>query len=234
MTEETNNNKYRKIKDLRDDERPRERLLSNGASSLSDAELLAIVIRDGVKGYSALDISRDLIEKYNGLNQLASCDFSEFKFFKGIGPARSITLSAVFELGRRIQATPLDNLKFVSNPADVANHYISKLKGINNEIFRVLLINSASKIFREVIISQGILNASIVHPREVFKTAITENAASIILLHNHPSGNTTPSKEDLHITRQIKEAGDIINIKVLDHIIIGFNNYYSFAEAGLI
>lgn len=225
---------YRKIKDMRDDERPRERLINHGASSLTDSELLAIIIRDGITGYSAIDISRDLLDKYNNLSQLSSCDFSEFKTLKGIGPAKAIALSAVFEIARRIHTQSFDEFKYYANPENIAKHYIPKLKGVKNEIFRVLLLNSASKIFREVVVSQGTLNSSLVHPREVFKTAISESAASIVLLHNHPSGNTIPSKEDLHITRQIKEAGDIINIKVLDHIIIGENNYYSFAETGLL
>jgi len=227
-------NNYKNIKSLNEDDRPREKLRMHGAGALSDSELLAILIMSGSKGYSAIDVAVDLIKKYNGFSNLASYDYSEFKKFKGLGEVKAITLAAAFEIGRRCQAEPLKPLKRINKPADIANHFIPKLRDEKTETFRILLMNSSNKIFREVVVSQGILNASLVHPREVFKIAISESAASIILLHNHPSANPEPSQEDLNITRQLVEAGEIIGIKVYDHIIIAGSEYRSFAEMGLI
>lgn len=225
---------HKSIKEWREDERPRERLIKHGASSLSDAELLAIIIRSGSKGNSAIDIGRHMIERYSNLTGLVSCDFSEFKNFKGLGPAKAVTLAAAFEIGRRFLAEPYEHKNRISQPEDIAKFYIPRLRGEKTEFFRTLLLNSSNHIFRELVISQGTLNASIVHPREVFKTAISESAASIILLHNHPSGNPEPSKEDIQITRQLVSAGDIIGIKVYDHIIIAGEKYRSFLQMGLL
>jgi len=220
LTKKENNNipPKKSIKELNEDDRPRERLKKYGAAYLSDSELLAILIRNGTKGYSAIDIARDLISEFKNLANLFSCDYSVFKKFNGLGDTKAITLAAAFELVKRIKAQPFEKNNKIQKPEDIANYYIPRLKGINNEIFRVLLLNSSNKIFREIIISQGTLNASIVHPREVFKIAISESAASIILLHNHPSGNPEPSKEDIIITRQIIDSGEIIGIKVLDYL----------------
>jgi DNA repair protein RadC len=235
LTKKENNNipPKKSIKELNEDDRPRERLKKYGAAYLSDSELLAILIRNGTKGYSAIDIARDLISEFKNLANLFSCDYSVFKKFNGLGDTKAITLAAAFELVKRIKAQPFEKNNKIQKPEDIANYYIPRLKGINNEIFRVLLLNSSNKIFREIIISQGTLNASIVHPREVFKIAISESAASIILLHNHPSGNPEPSKEDIIITRQIIDSGEIIGIKVLDHIIIAGDCFTSFAQSGL-
>ncbi len=227
-------NSYKSIKELSEDDRPRERLKKHGAKTLSDSDLLAILIRTGSKGYSAIDVAKDLVLDYSGLTALASCDFNEFKNFKGLGEAKAITLAAALELGKRLQSEPFEPFKRIQKPKDIANYYIPQLSGERTEAFRILLLNSSNNIFRERTISQGILNASLVHPREVFKPAISESAASIILLHNHPSGNPEPSKEDIQITRQIVEAGNIIGIKVIDHIIIAGNQYRSFAEMGLL
>jgi len=222
------------IKEWREDERPREKLIKNGASILSDSELLAILISSGTKGYSALDIARDLIDKHNNLTGLSTCDISEFKQFKGLKSARAVTLSAAFEIAKRIQSEPFANKKSFNGPEDVANYYIPRLRGKKHEVFLTLLLNSANQVFREVVVSSGILNSSIVHAREVFKIAITESAAAIILLHNHPSGNPEPSKEDIAITKQLVGAGKIIGIEVLDHIIVADDDYSSFAQLSLI
>lgn len=225
---------YKSIKEWRDDEKPRERLIKFGAENLSDAEILAILISSGTQGFSALDIARYLLDKYDSLNNLARLDYSHFKATKGIGTAKAIILSAAFELSRRVSPADFSEKKVMSSPQDVANYFIQKLKDENVETFRVLLLNSSNQIFREVIVSKGSINLSVVHPREVFKVAISESAVSIILLHNHPSGNPTPSKEDIKITKQLVEAGNIINIKVIDHIIIAGRNFYSFLEHNLI
>jgi DNA repair protein RadC len=225
---------YKAIRDWREDERPRERLLKNGASSLSDAEILAILISSGTKKFSALDIARSLLEKHSSLANLASCDPSEFRSVRGLGPARAVTLSAAFELSRRIESEPFDSRKVIHGPEDIAGYYIPRFRGARAETFHVLLLNTSNHIFRDVLVSQGSLNASIVHPREVFRTAITESAAGIILLHNHPSGNPEPSNEDINITRQLVSAGKLIDIKVLDHIIIAGEAYTSLVQRGII
>jgi DNA repair protein RadC len=227
-------NKFKSIRYWKEDERPRERLVLHGASSLSDSELLAILINTGSKGFSALDAARELLHKYPSITQLASCDLSELKKTKGVGPAKAVKLAAAFELSKRIKAEPFSSKKIFRTPDDVANYYIPGFQGERVETFLTLLLNSTNQVFREVEVAKGTLNSSIVHPREVFRVAITESAAAIILIHNHPSGNSEPSKEDLLITKQLVEAGKIIDIKVLDHIIIAGDSFTSFAQKGII
>lgn len=231
LTEEP---KHNTIKNWREDERPRERLLNNGASTLSDAELIAIIIRDGTVGKSALDIARELLGKFENLTNISSRDYSEFKQIKGLGQAKALTLSAVFEIAKRIQSEPFKNSETIKTPDEIAKLYIPKLRGLKTEIFRVILLNTKNAIIREEIISQGTLNSTIVHAREVFKIAIAESAASIILLHNHPSGNPEPSTEDILLTRELINAGKILNIKVFDHLIIAGETYRSLFKMGLI
>ncbi|MFA6569881.1 MAG: DNA repair protein RadC [Bacteroidota bacterium] len=222
------------IRNWRQDERPRERLATHGSESLSDAELLAILISSGTKGFSALDAGRDLLEKYSSLSNLASCDLSELKKTKGLGPAKAVKLVAAFEIAKRVKAEPFSSKKNIRTPADIANYYIPKFHGEKKEKFYTLLLSSANKIIREVQVSEGTLNGSTVHAREVFKIAISESAASIILMHNHPSGSPEPSPEDIGITKQLVEAGNIVGIKVLDHLIIAGDSYTSFVQRGLL
>ncbi len=230
----TNPAPFRAIRDWRQDDRPRERCIKHGASSLSDAELLAILISSGTKGFSALDASKALLGQHQSLSGLSVCDISQFTQMKGLGPAKAVTLIAAFEIGKRISSAAMPKLKTIKGPEDVARHYIPRLAGLKKEIFITLLLDSSNKIFRDVIISEGSLNASIVHPREVFKIAISESAASIILLHNHPSGNPEPSKEDIEITLQLVDAGKLLDINVFDHIIIAGKEYTSLANKGII
>ncbi|TAL68723.1 MAG: JAB domain-containing protein [Bacteroidetes bacterium] len=225
---------YKSIRNWKEDERPRERLIRHGGASLSDSELLAILISSGTKGFSALDASRKLLNKYSSITNLVSCDLSELKKTKGVGSAKAVKLAAAFEIARRIKAEPFSQKKIFRTPEEVAYYYIPKFHGERVETFFILLLNSANQIFREEVVAKGTLNSSIVHPREVFRFAITESAAGIILIHNHPSGNSEPSKEDLLITKQLVEAGKIIDIKVLDHIIIAGESFTSFAQKGLI
>lgn len=225
---------FKSIKELREDERPRERLVSNGAGSLSDSELIAILLGTGTNKKSAIDIGREILENYGDLNNLISCDLSQFKRIKGIGTAKAVTLAATFEVARRIKAKPYNQKYVITSPNDLANYFIPKFRGLMKEEFYVIILNSSNQIIRETLISSGLLNASLVHPREVFRLAITENAASIILIHNHPTGNINPSKEDISITNQLVESGKLIDIKVLDHLIIAGEDYYSFAKNGLI
>jgi DNA repair protein RadC len=229
-----NESKFKSIRYWKEDERPRERLILHGAESLSDSELLAILINTGTTGFSALDAAREMLEQYSTITNLVSCDISELKKIKGVGPAKAVKLTAAFEIARRIKAEPFSKKKIFRTPEDVAQHYIPKFQGERVETFITLLLNSSNQVFREDEVAKGTLNSSIVHPREVFRFAITESAAGIILIHNHPSGNSEPSKEDLLITKQLVEAGKIIDIRVLDHIIIAGDSFTSFAQKGII
>lgn len=222
------------IKDWSEDERPRERLMKYGAEALSDAELIAIIFGTGTLGKTAIDISRQVLVEFGNLLNLAKCDFSEYKKVNGIGNAKAVTLAAVFELSRRIEIPPFSEKKIFRSPEDIAAYYIPRYRDNRIEVFKILLLNSSNQIFREVVISEGSLNLSIVHPREVFRLAITESAASVMLMHNHPSGNPEPSPEDLKLTRQLVNAGEILGIKVIDHIIISGSSFTSFVSKGLI
>jgi DNA repair protein RadC len=225
-----------KIKDWPADERPREKMTSRGSSALSDAELLAIIIGSGSGNVTAVDLAKTLIVHAGSLHALSSMDVADFlqKKIKGLGKARAVSLVAAFEIGRRIRSSSVADTVSIRTPDDVAEKYIPHLQGKKQEVFMVLVLNSANKIIKEVVVTQGLLNSSLAHPREVFRPAILENAASIILLHNHPSGNPEPSGEDIAITRQIVEAGKVIGITVHDHIIIAGNSHTSFAERGLL
>lgn len=218
------------IKSWRSDDQPRERLLKNGANSLSDAELLAILIKHGTQGVSALDIGRMLLQRFPTLTDIATRDISELKSFRGMGLVKAVTLAAAFEIGRRVQAEPFSSKRPIRSPQDVAHLYIPRLRGVRQERFYVLLLNTANQIFRETVVSEGSLNASIVHPREVFRLAVIESAASIIVLHNHPSGNVEPSHQDLEITRQLVTAGNMLGIPVHDHIIIAGESFSSLKQ----
>lgn len=218
------------IKHWRADDKPRERLIRNGATSLSDAELLAILIKTGTEGASALDVGRTLLNRFKTLTELASRDVGELKLFRGMGIVKAVTLAAAFEVGRRIQTEPFSSKPAIRSPQDVASLFIPRMRGIRKEQFHVLLLNTANQIFRESLVSEGSLNASIVHPREVFRLAVIESAASIIVLHNHPSGNLEPSREDVEVTKQLVEAGSVLGIPVHDHIIIAGESFVSLRQ----
>jgi len=224
-----------KVKDLPIDDRPREKLLLRGAQNLTDAELVAILLRTGTKGKSVITIAQDIITKEKNLAQLAAKTLSDFKKTSGIGNDKAATLLAAFEISRRIlsQAKWFSQKK-ITSPADVAEIFIPLLRDEVKEQFVVVCLSSANKIIKYEKISVGNLNSSVVHAREIFKAAIENNSASIILIHNHPSENPEPSNEDISITRKIVEAGKIMDIPVYDHIIIAGNNYTSFVERRLI
>lgn len=221
---------YTAMKNWRADDQPRERLVKHGAASLSDAELLAILIKNGAQGISALDIGRTLLRHFSSLTDIAARDIAELRTFRGMGEVKAITLAAAFEIARRLQSEPFSGKPTIRLPQDVANIYIPQLRGARQERFYVLLLNTANQIFREIVISEGSLNASIVHPREVFRLAVIESAASIILLHNHPSGNTEPSKQDIEITQQLVAAGSMLGIPVHDHIIVAGEAFSSLRQ----
>lgn len=221
---------HTRIKDWPENERPREKLLQKGASHLTDSELLAILLRTGTGEITAVDLAKSLTVQYNGLKDLSGRSIGEFKKLKGIGNTKAVTLVAAFELGRRLAAEARPEKLNIKSPRTIAERYIPLLETLKQEEFRVILLDTANNVIGEQIVTKGSLNASIVHPREVFKKAITESAAGLILIHNHPSGNTNPSDEDKKVTQNLVKAGSIIGIEIIDHIIIAGQDYYSFVE----
>lgn len=219
-----------------EDERPREKLLKRGAVALSDAELLALVLRtgDAAAGKSAIDLGRALLERFGGnLRALAQAELHELQQLKGLGLAKAASIRAAFTLGSRFQARRLAAMERFTSPRQIFDYFHHELRDSRKELFITLLLDGKNRIVRRVEISVGSLNQSIVHPREVFKTACLSSAAAILLIHNHPTGDPAPSREDMEITRRLKEAGDLLGIKILDHIIIG-DSYLSFVEQGLL
>ena len=225
---------HTKITDWPKDERPREKLINHGAEALTEAELLAIVIRTGSGKATAVDLAKKIITDFGTLAALASRSPQEFMKIHGLGSVKAISLVAAFEIGRRAASNYREDNMQVRSPLDLVNRYQPLLRDVHQEIFKVILLDSANHIIGEKEISRGILNSSLAHPREVFRHAILAPAASIILLHNHPSGNPEPSTEDIQITKQIVEAGKVVGIPVHDHIIIAGTRFTSFAERGLI
>ncbi|MGQ9645956.1 MAG: RadC family protein [Thermodesulfobacteriota bacterium] len=225
---------YDKIPRWPKSERPRERLLQNGPQHLTEAELLGILLGKGTRKKTAVDLARELLERYESLQKLFSRSPSELTTLKGIGSAKAAILSAAFELVRRIQSRKDSDRPLFKRSADVAERYLPLMRDLRKEVFKVLLLNRANRFIKEVFISEGTLDASIVHPRDVFREALLEPAAGVILIHNHPSGNPSPSDEDLRITKQLVEAGRLLGIKVYDHIILAGECYVSLADQGLL
>lgn len=226
-------NNFKSIKDWDENDRPREKFINKGPSYLTDSELLAIIINTGTKSNSAIDIAKQILHDFGGLSNLVKSDFNFLKQIKGLGNAKAVKLAAAFEIGRRIKSESLNSGDKITDSSRVADYFKERLADELVEKFYVVLLNNSNKIIRYKEISSGILNATLVHPREVFKPAIAESAAKIILLHNHPSGNASPSNEDKKITTQLISAGKILNIFVIDHIIVAGDSYFSFADNGL-
>ena len=219
---------------MSEDLRPRERLLKYGIQNLSDAEILAIVLRTGTrgkkgqKGENAIEMADRLIQQY-GLDKLSECSLKELQEINGIGPAKSMQIQTLFEFNKRHNMAKKP-IKKITCAKDVFDYFHERLKDEKQEHFYILMLNSQNNIIGDQLISKGILDTSIIHPREVFKPAIKNSASKIILIHNHPSGNPNPSQEDLDITEKIIKAGEEISIKVLDHIIIGKEKFWSWKE----
>jgi DNA repair protein RadC len=215
-------------------DRPREKLLEHGPESLSDAELLAIMIRtgDGASGRTALDYARQLINTFKNFRGLATATVAELCAFKGIGPAKAAAVKAALEICRRYATERVSQGAVFSRSADVFAHFHQRLQDKKKECFFIMLLDSKNRVMKEEKISEGTLTSALVHPREAFTPAIRESAASIIIVHNHPSGDPTPSREDEDITARLNEGGRLLGISVLDHIIIGQGRYYSFADQG--
>jgi DNA repair protein RadC len=221
------------IKEWPERERPREKLLHQGPSSLSEAELLAILIRTGSKGATAVDLAKKLLAEGRTLRDLASLSVPDLEHL-GIGRARATSIAASFELMRRMPEEETEKKPTFRSPEDVSGRYIPKLRDLKHEEFWVLLLSTSNRLIREIKVTSGTLNSSLVHPRECFSDALKERAASVIFVHNHPSGNAEPSQEDHAITKQLVEAGRILGIPVHDHVVIAGNHFVSFAHRGLI
>lgn len=226
--------KYLSIPHWPETDRPDKKLANAGAAALTDSELLSILIRSGTWRYSAVEIARLLLRQHGSLQELAGKEISELQLIPGIGPRKAVAIAAAFELGRRAASLPLSPKLKISDPEIVFRRYAPLLGHLRKEVFLVLALNSNNVLKKEIRVSEGILNASLVHPREIFRAAVLCSAASIILLHNHPSGEVQPSLEDKSITRRLVDAGKLMDIPVLDHVIIGQGQYFSFREAGLI
>lgn len=221
-----------RINELADNQKPRERLLNHGASNLSHAELLAILINTGRKGSSSIDIANELLKSVDNLKELKMLSIRDLNKIKGVGLYKALILKAAFELGERMHSGSVDDKVQISSPKDVADFMMGKMEHLTQEKFIALFLNSKNVIIKQKTIFVGTLNSSIVHPREIFSEAIKCASNAIIVLHNHPSGDVTPSNEDIKSTERLKKCGQVLGIDLLDHIIIGDHTYLSMVEEG--
>ena len=212
-------------------DRPRERLEALGPEVLSDAELLALLLRTGSRGSDALAVASQLLAGHGGLAGLARAGARELAGAPGVGPAKSATLRASLELGRRLAARRLPAGSAIRSPADVFRHFHPRLRDAAHECFLVVLLDGRHRVMRQELISQGTLTASLVHPREVFRPALRAAAAALVLVHNHPSGDPTPSREDHEVTCRLVRAGEILGVPVLDHVVVAERGYRSLRDA---
>lgn len=222
------------IRDVPSHERPRERLLKEGAELLSNHELIAIILGSGTKEESVLQLSQRLLHHFNGLRLLKSCSAEELKNIKGIGNTKAVQILAAIELGSRVHKLQDDDRIVIRSPEDVSRFVMEDMRFLTQEHFVALYLNTKNHVIHKRTIFIGSLNASIVHPREVFKEAFRYSAASIICLHNHPSGDPSPSREDIEVTKRLVESGKVIGIELLDHIIIGDKKFISLKEKGYV
>jgi len=227
---------YQTIKDWPEEDRPREKLLAKGSHSLTETELLAIILRNGhaSSGESAIDQARLLLNRFGGLKGIDDASASEISAVKGIGPAKVAQLKACLEIGKRIGSQKWETGQPLQSAEDVYHHFRETLGREKREFFYVVLLNNKNRKMREVKVSEGSLTASLVHPREVYNPVIRESAAGVIFVHNHPSGDPAPSPEDIDITKRLKEVGDVMGVRVLDHVVIGHDRYFSFNERGML
>ena len=213
-------------------ERPRERLLREGVQALTDAQLLAILLRVGRRESSAVQVGMDLLRQMDGLQGLSNRGVEDLCRVPGVGPAKAAQLKAGIELGRRVLSSPLSTGMRIGSSADLFHHYAPRYRDLRHEVFKVVLLDAKHTIIRDAVVSEGSLTLSIVHPREVFSLAVRESAAAVIFVHNHPSGDPEPSQEDRTLTTRLVAVGDLLGIRVLDHVILGDGRYVSFADRG--
>jgi DNA repair protein RadC len=218
------------------EDRPREKLLDKGAQALTDTELLAIVLRIGnaSTGESAVDHARQLLSRFGGFQGIDEAAAAELMSLKGIGPAKLAQIKACCEIARRLGNHRWQAGQALRSSEDVFRHFRESLEKEKREMFYVVLLNNKNRKIRDVKISEGSLTASLVHPREVYNPVIRDSAAAVIFVHNHPSGDPAPSQEDIDITRRLKEIGDVMGVRVLDHVVIGYDRYFSFSDKGML
>lgn len=220
------------IRDFPQDERPRERMINDGPESLSNHELLAILLRTGTKNESVIHLANKLLKQFDGLRMLKDASIQEITSIPGIGTAKAVQVMAAIELGRRIHQLTFHERYMIRSPKDAANYVMEEMRFLTQEHFVCLYLNTKNQVLHKRTVFIGSLNASIVHPREVFKEALKRSSASIICIHNHPSGDPSPSREDIEVTKRLAECGRLIGIELLDHIIIGEQKYVSLKEKG--
>ncbi|MGO4538104.1 RadC family protein [Paenibacillus sp. 2TAB19] len=223
---------YSVLRDVPHEERPRERMMRYGAEALSHAELLAILLRTGTQRQSAIHLAGSVLQQCGSLRNLMDMSMEQLTAIRGIGPAKALQLRAGIELGRRITRSKLEETVTVRKPQDAADYVMEELRYLKKEHFLCLFLNTKNHIIAQETLSVGTLNASLVHPREVFRAAIQRSSASIICVHNHPSGDPTPSPEDIALTKRLVEAGELVGIEVLDHLVIGDARFVSLKEQG--
>lgn len=224
----------RAIKHWPRDDRPREKLFKKGEHSLSNSELLAILLRTGSKGQSAVDLARDILRKFGTFRGMSHIDLSDWRDFKGLGRAKIAQIKAAVEIGRRFSEVEISPRKDKLNSAGAVNTLFSRMRDLKKEVFKVALLDAKNNLLDVVEISQGTVNHVFPIIREIFQIALEKFSSSIICVHNHPSGDPSPSREDISFTRQLHKCAGIMQINLLDHVIIGDNTYYSFADEGMI
>lgn len=225
------------MKDLHKDDRPYEKCLQTGAASLSDAELLAVILRTGTKGMNSLELAKSLLhecENEEGILNIHHLTLEKLKTIKGIGKVKAIQILCLSELTKRLSKAKAKEGLIFSQPSTIAEYYMEEMRHQKQEIMKLLMLNTKSKLVGETNISKGTVNSAIISPRELFIEALAKEAVSIILLHNHPSGDPAPSNNDIMLTKRVKDAGALIGVELLDHIIIGNNCYVSFLEQNFI
>lgn len=226
---------YKSIRKWPEDERPRERLLKYGADKLSTAQLLAITLRTGGRDRTAVELATEILIKFKDLKKVEDASAAELSLIKGMGGAKTAQLKAALELGRRLlqqKSADSPGVSSFKNSRDVYDHYRPQFYGLKKERFLCVLLDVKNRVFKETIISEGTLTSSPVHPREVFRVAIKEAAASVLFVHNHPSGDPNPSRDDVEITRRLVETGKVVGIHVLDHVVVADGHYISLMEQG--
>lgn len=232
MNERKNNST---IKNWPQDDRPREKLLKKGATALSNSELLAILLRSGVRGNSAIDLAREILGKFGTFRNMSHTDVRDWQEFKGLGPAKIAQIMAALEIGRRFREDEASAAKQkISNAKDVVDIIMPQMRDLKTEVFKVVYLNTNNKIIDIADAAHGTVNQAVPMVREVIHSALQKFAAAIICVHNHPSANITPSAEDKKITVELAEAARLLGIRMLDHIIIGDGRYFSFADEGMI
>ncbi|KPK42903.1 MAG: hypothetical protein AMJ78_00645 [Omnitrophica WOR_2 bacterium SM23_29] len=220
------------IKNWPKGERPREKLFKSGEHTLSNAELLAILLRSGVKGQSAIDLARKILSKFGTFRNMSHTDIRDWKEFKGLGQAKIAQIKAAIEIGRRFLVEDKESKGKIKDSKDIADLFIGRMRDLKKEVFQILLLNNRNSIIDTIEITEGTVSQANPIIREIISKALQSFASGLVCVHNHPSGDSCPSKEDRDFTRELCQAGKIMQVNILDHIIIGDNKYYSFADSG--